>query len=270
MSSPPLPVVLCFGGHDPSGGAGLVADTQTLTSLGCHPATVVTAVTAQDTREVKQFEVINTELVIAQGRAVLEDMQVAAIKTGMLASPELVTAVAGIADDYPKIPLVVDPVLASGSGQPLSDNPIEDVLRLLLLPRATVVTPNTDEVMRLAPEADTTAACAHALLSTGCQYVYVTGTHTRTEKVINRLYGDNRELEQLDCERLPGSFHGSGCTLASALAAYLAHGLDVPGAVRKAQDFTWRSLVNALQPGHGQALPDRMHWCRDLRNRGNG
>jgi len=218
---------------------------------------------------VKQFEAVGTELVIAQGRAILEDMRVAAIKTGMLATPALVTAVAGIVDDYPTIPLVVDPVLTSGSGQSLSDTPIDEALRLLLLPRATVVTPNTNEVMRLAPEADTTAACAHALLSTGCRYVFVTGTHANTDRVINRLYGDNRELEQLDCERLPGSYHGSGCTLASALAAYLAHGLDVPGAVRKAQEFTWHSLVNALHPGHGQALPDRMHWCRDQRKLGD-
>ena len=121
MPIPDMPVVLVFAGNDPSGGAGLQADIQTLTSLGCHPAPVVTAITVQDTVGVKHFMPVETGLVIAQARAILEDMPITAIKTGMFGSIANITALAGILEDYPDIPLIVDPVLASGRGDVLSD-----------------------------------------------------------------------------------------------------------------------------------------------------
>ncbi len=178
-----LPVVLVFAGNDPSGGAGLQADIQTLTSLGCHPAPVITAITVQDTVGVKQFIPVEAGLVIAQARAILEDMPVAAIKTGMLGSIENLTALAGILNDYPDIPLIVDPVLASGAGLALSDEPIEEALHALLLPQTTLLTPNTLEARRLAPDADSIDACGHALLTAGCQFVLITGTHENTPTV---------------------------------------------------------------------------------------
>ncbi len=254
---------MAIAGHDPTGGAGIVADVQTLTALGCHPTPVVTAVTAQDTRSVKQFTVVEVELVIAQARAVLEDMPVAAIKTGMLGNPEMVSAIAGILKDYPHIPLVVDPVMVSGSGQPLSEAAIDEALRVLLLPRATVACPNLGEIQRLAPEADSPSACAHALLSTGCQHVYLTGTHAQTPRVINRLFTEAQQPRTFECERLSGNYHGSGCTLAAAVAAHLAHGLDAVTAVQRAQDYTLRCLKQAIHPGQGQAIPDRLFWSRD-------
>jgi hydroxymethylpyrimidine/phosphomethylpyrimidine kinase len=170
------PVVLCFGGTDPTAGAGVAADVLTLASLGCHPAIVVTAVTAQDTSGVKQYSAVPPELVIAQARAVLEDMAVTAFKTGMLCNSAIVSAVASIVDDYPQIPLIVDPVQASGHNDPLSEEPLDDALRVLLLPRALLVTPNSEEARRLAPGADTLDACAQELLSLGCEYVLITGT----------------------------------------------------------------------------------------------
>lgn len=259
------PAVLCFGGTDSTGGAGLTADVLALASLGCHPAIVATAVTAQDTAGIKQFVSIPTELVIAQARAVLEDMPVAAFKTGMIGNAAMLSAISSIIDDYPAIPLVVDPVQSSGRGDPLSEEPLDEALRVLLLPQATLVTPNTEEARRLAPDADNIDACAQELMSLGCRYVLVTGTHENTPQVINRLYGNKRLLNSFRCERLPESYHGSGCTLAAACAATLAHGLDPADAVAQALHYTWNTLKHGYRAGMGQHLPDRMYWGRMAR-----
>lgn len=255
------PVVMLFGGTDPTGGAGLAADVMTVASLGCHPAPVVTAITAQDTTGVKQYLSVPTELVIAQARAVLEDMAVAAFKTGVLCTSEIVSAVASIVDDYGDVPLVVDPVQASGrTRDPLSEEPLDDALRAMLLGRAKLTTPNTEEAKRLAPGGDTLDACAQELLSLGCEFVLITGTHEATPKVRNRLYGNKRLLDTFAFERLPHGYHGSGCTLASACAAALAHGLDPANAVAQALDYTWHTLKHGFRLGVGQHLPNRLYW----------
>ena len=257
------PVVLVFAGNDPTGGAGIQADIETLTSLGCHPAPVITALTVQDTVGVKHYAPVEAGMVIAQARAVLEDMPVAAFKAGMLGSAENATALAAIMQDYPDIPLILDPILTSGRGDPLADDALADALQSLLIPQATLITPNTLELLQLAPDADNIDSAAQELLSTGCTFVLVTGAHEKTAEVVNRLYGNRRLLESFHWERLPHSYHGSGCTLAAAWAATFAHGFDPIGAVADAQDFTWHSLLHANRLGMGQHLPDRLYWARD-------
>ena len=135
MKSTSRPVVLVFAGNDPTGGAGIQADIETLTSLGCHPAPVITALTVQDTAGVKHYAPVEAGMVIAQARAVLEDMPVAAFKAGMLGNHENATALAAIMHDYPDIPLILDPVLASGRGEPLADDSLADALQSLALRR---------------------------------------------------------------------------------------------------------------------------------------
>ncbi|MBI3574609.1 MAG: hydroxymethylpyrimidine/phosphomethylpyrimidine kinase [Gammaproteobacteria bacterium] len=253
------PVVLVFGGTDPTGGAGVQADVLTLAVLGCHPAAVVTAVTAQDTAGLKEFALVEPELVVAQARAILEDMPVAAIKTGMLGSRAVVSAVANILDDYPNIPLVVDPVQASGRGDALADESLDEALRTRLLPRTRLLTPNSLEARALAPGADSLDACAQELMALGCDYVLLTGTHEPTSRVENRLYGNRRLIDRFVFERLPGNYHGSGCTLASACAASLAHGLEPANAVAQALRYTWHALKHGYRVGMGQLVPDRFH-----------
>ncbi len=259
MTAHTPPVVLVFGGTDPTSGAGIVADALTLAALGCHPATVATAVTAQDTAGIKQFAAVDTELVIAQARAVLEDMPVAAIKTGMLGTRAIVSVVASIAEDYPAIPLIVDPVQVSGRGDALADEPLDEVLRTLLLPRARLVTPNTLEARVLAPGADTLDACAQELMTLGCDYVLITGTHDPTPRVVHRLYSNHRLIDSFTFDRLPANYHGSGCTLASACAAGLAHGLEPVNACAQALTYTWHTLKHGYRPGMGQVIPDRLY-----------
>jgi hydroxymethylpyrimidine/phosphomethylpyrimidine kinase len=266
------PLVLTFAGTDPTGGAGLQADILTIASLGCHPLSVVTAVTVQDSMGVEDFLPMEAEWVVDQARRVLEDMPVSALKVGMLGSVEAALAVAEVVSDYPDLPLILDPVLASGRGDELVTEDLIAAIKEALLPQTTVLTPNSLEARRLAmdealdEEAPELAACAQRLLDLGCEYVLITGAHEHTPQVVNTLYGESGVLQTLRWERLPGSFHGSGCTLASALAALLAMGMELQEAVREAQAFTHQSLRAAFRAGMGQAIPDRLYWARTGEN----
>jgi hydroxymethylpyrimidine/phosphomethylpyrimidine kinase len=260
-------VVLTFAASDPSGGAGVQADILTLASMGCHPLSVITAITVQDTLGVEGVQPLDAEWVADQARCLLEDMPVDAFKIGVLGSVENITVIAEILSDYPDIPLVLDPVLASGRGDELATEEMLNALRELLLPRTTILTPNSTEARRLADGEDEVepalALCAQRLIELGCEYVLITGTHEPTPQVVNTLYGKSGVVRTDSWERLSGSYHGSGCTLASAIAAMLANGLELSEAVREAQDYTWNALARAYRPGMGQFLPDRLFWARD-------
>jgi hydroxymethylpyrimidine/phosphomethylpyrimidine kinase len=251
--------VLCFAASDPTGGAGLQADLLTLASLGCLPLSVVTAVTAQDTRGVESVLALEPEWIARQARLVLADIAVAAFKIGVLGSARNAEAVAQLLAAHPDTPVVLDPVLASGRGDALADAEVLQLLRARLLPLTTVATPNSPEARRLAQagaDADL-AQCARALIASGCEYVLATGTHESGPQVVNRLFGAEGLVREDAWPRLPGEYHGSGCTLASALAAALAKGLDVPAAARAAQEYTWKALQAGFAPGRGQRLPNR-------------
>jgi len=204
-----------------------------------------------------------------QARTVLEDMPVAAFKIGLLGSVENIAAIAEIISDYPDIPLVFDPVLSSGRGDELANEDMLDAMRELLLPQTTILTPNSLEARRLIQDEDNEddnpdlAECAKRILQLGCEYVLITGTHENTPKVINNLYGEHGLIRSDSWPRLPGIYHGSGCTLASAIAALLANGLPMEEAVREAQEYTWETLKYGFRPGMGQHIPDRMFWARE-------
>lgn len=243
------PIVLSFAASDPTGGAGVQADLLTLAAMGCHPLSVVTALTVQDTSGVEGLLAVDSGWVADQARRVLADIRVAAFKLGVLGSADNIRAVAAVLSDHPGVPLVLDPVLASGRGDALASDEMIDALLELIVPRSTVATPNSLEARRLGG--------VEQLIERGCRYVLVTGAHEPSEDVINTLY-DARGVVREDCwQRLPGSYHGSGCTLASALAAGLANGLEVPEAAREAQEFTWQALAAGFRPGRGQWLPNR-------------
>ncbi len=257
-----IPVVMCFSGLDSTGGAGVQADIEAIASMGCHAAPVVTALTIQDTRQVISYTPVDTSILIAQARAVLEDIPVAAIKIGMVGDVAVIEAIHTLLTDYPDIPVVLDPVLAGGGGGELSNEPVIDAMTLLLLAQTTVLTPNSLEARALAPEADTLDACGQKLLDMGCEFVLLTGTHEEAEHVENRLFGNHRLLETFTWERLPHSYHGSGCTLAAAIAGLLAHGMEPFTAIHEAQEYTWEALRNGYRIGMGQLLPNRLFWAR--------
>ncbi len=264
------PIVLVFAASDPSGGAGLQADILTLSSMGCHPLSAVTAITVQDTLGVEDVMAVEDEWVADQARCLLEDMPVAVFKVGLIGSVENVAAIAEVVADYPDIPLILDPVIASGRGDELAGDDILTALQEMLIPQTTLLTPNSLEARRIAQlddeEGDAEpdlAECARRIIEMGCEFVLITGTHENTSQVVNTLYGESGVLRSDSWPRLPGSYHGSGCTLASAIAASIAHGLDIPEAVKEAQEFTWQTLKAGFRPGMGQYIPDRLFWARE-------
>ncbi len=267
------PIVLCFSGADPCGGAGIQADIEAIASMRCHATTITTALTVQNSQGVTDFTVIPDEQLRAQSQAIIDDMPIAAIKTGMLANRAIVATIADIVATQPNIPLVVDPVISANTGANLSAPGFANSLRQQLLPVATIITPNLPELYQLAPDSkDITEACRQ-IANTGCEYVLVTGTHDiaqdrgaavageHNEEVVNRLYQHGKLIDTQRWPRLPGEYHGSGCTLASALAALLARGHDMVTATRHAQDYTWHSLASAARLGQGQYHPDRFFWA---------
>ncbi len=242
--------VLAVGGSDSGGGAGLQADVKTLQALGVHGCTVVTAVTAQSSTAVHAVFPVPGEVVTAQLRAVLDDLGVDVVKTGMLATAAVVEALLAALTG---LPLVVDPVGASSTGQSLLTSEGLSLLRSELLPLATVVTPNLAEVYALTGFEVRTAVdleeAGKRVLDLGPQWVLVKGGHLDGPPT-DLLCGPVVEL--LHGARLDSRHtHGTGCTLASALAGYLALGDDVPTAATKAKAFTASAIAKGYPLGKG-------------------
>ena len=251
-------IVVCFSGHDPSGGAGIQADIEAINANHAQACTVITALTVQDSHDVQKL--IPVELTLFQNTAetLLKDVSAEAFKTGLLADASIANNVVQIAKQFPNVPLVVDPVLASGSGSSLSNTSLIQVFRDELLPCSTIATPNLPEAQILSGEQHADH-CAEKMMTMGCQHVLLTGTHADTKQVVNTLYTKNEKIE-FKVERLEGEFHGSGCTLASSLAANLANSHDIKTAVKKSLDYTWQTLKHAQAIGKGQLHPNRQYY----------
>jgi len=269
MLQPP-PIVLSFAANDPSGGAGIQADMLTIASMGCHPLSIITAITIQDTTGVEDVMPLDPEWIIDQARTVLEDMPVHVFKIGLLGSVEIIAAIAEIISDYPHIPVVMDPVLTSGRGDELANEEMIDAMRELLLPQVTILTPNSLEARHLAQQDNDPneskldlSLCAQRLLQMGCEYVLITGTHENTVHVTNTLYDSSGVVRTDEWKRLDNTYHGSGCTLASAVAASLANGISISESVIDAQDYTWHALQAGFRPGMGQYIPNRLFWAKN-------
>ncbi len=255
MTSVP-PIVLAISGHDPSGGAGIQADIEAIAGNGCHCGSVITTITEQDTRNAWAVHPLPVKQVTGQARAVLEDMPVAAVKIGLLGTREIAHAVAELLNEFPDLPVVLDPVLIAGGGARLAEDPMVPVLRDRLIPRATIITPNGNEARELA-DSDELDSCGERLLAMGCENVLITGGHESGDEVRNRLYSSDGMTLTEGFARLPGDYHGSGCTLASALAARIARGQRITEAAHSAEQYTWRALRAGFRPGRGQWIPGR-------------
>jgi hydroxymethylpyrimidine/phosphomethylpyrimidine kinase len=253
------PVVLSFSGHDPSGGAGIQADIETLVSHQCHACSIITALTEQDSRNVKKLIPQKPQDIIDQANTILADFPVKAIKIGLIGHLDTAKAIQSLLVEYPQIPVILDPVLAAGGGTSLSNQPLIDYIVENLLPCITVLTPNSEEARVLAG-LDDLSQCGQALLDKGCENVLITGAHEQSTTVDNQLFQADGKAETFSWDRLSGSYHGSGCTLASSIAALMAHNLDPFTAISEAQDYTWNTLEAAYQAGQGQSNPNRLFW----------
>jgi hydroxymethylpyrimidine/phosphomethylpyrimidine kinase len=262
MRIPSPPIVLSISGHDPSGGAGIQADIEAITALGCKAATVVTCLTVQDTVDVRRIAPLSPELVEAQLQTLLNDIKVRVIKIGLLGDAAVADTLAAVLRGHPEIPVILDPVLAAGGGRELAARDLIRSIRGNLLPQTHLITPNAPEARRLT-DRPSLEECARDLLQCGCKAVLITGTHEQEPEVTNLLYRKDREPLHSTWARLEGSYHGSGCTLASSIAALLAKGLTLEQAVLKGQEYTWNTLSFATAPGKGQSLPDRFFRYRE-------
>lgn len=250
------PRILCIGGHDPSGGAGIQADIETIAALGGQALTLVTALTAQDTHDISGVLPTPVDFFAAQAETLLADVRPDAIKLGLLGSAALLPALQQLLDGF-EGPVVLDPVLAAGGGFDLDGTGLADSIRERLLPACTLITPNRAEARRLTGRDDIGQA-AEVLLAAGATAVLVTGADEAPgDRVENLLFTAGAKPRSFTWPRLPHPYHGSGCTLASACAVRLALGDGIAAAVERAQAFTWQALARATRPGSGQWLPRR-------------
>jgi hydroxymethylpyrimidine/phosphomethylpyrimidine kinase len=246
---------LTIAGSDSGGGAGIQADLKTFTAFRVFGLSVITGLTAQNTRGVQGVELPSTDFIRTQLRSVLEDIGADAAKTGMLATDEIIRTVAAMIREFRLRNLVVDPVMIAASGDALMDHEAAPVMQEHLFPLATVVTPNLDEAtllchrkIRTIEDMEEAARSIHAM---GPKYVLVKGGHLPGERVVDLLY-DGREFVRRESRRVQGEFHGTGCTLSSAIAAGLAKGLPVREAVARAQGYVELGLKTAPAVGGGR------------------
>ncbi len=252
-----VPRALTIAGSDPSGGAGIQADLKTFAALGIYGTSAITAVTAQNTLGVSDWMALPPGLVAEQIDAVLSDIGAGAVKTGMLATAEIVGIVAEKMREHGVKNLVVDPVMTASDGRRLLEEGAVKAIARDLLPRVLIVTPNLAEAETLTGRAiaswDDARAAGRIIVEMGARSVVLTGGHFADEDSATDLYFDGREFREFTSVRVrTNSTHGTGCTFASAIAAGLARGLDTPGAVALAKSYVTLALQHAYPVGHGR------------------
>jgi hydroxymethylpyrimidine/phosphomethylpyrimidine kinase len=247
-----VPTVLVFAGVDPSGGAGIAADILAIAAQGAHALPVITALTVQDNDRVFGVEPVAPALLRRQGQALIDKVAIDAVKIGIPGSAANAAVIAQLIAQLrlarPSLPVVLDPVLASGHGDVLNRD--DAVLALApLLALTTVIVPNGPEALALGGEENVRAQ--------GCRHVLVTGGHGEGEVIVNRWFDSVGGEREWRWPRLPGEYHGSGCTLASAIAARLARGQTMPEALDLAQAYCHAALAGAYAIAPGQLMPQR-------------
>ena len=253
-----LPCVLSFSGHDPLGGAGIHADIEAIAAQGLHPLTVITALTVQDSRNVARVEPVDPALLAEQLARLEADCDIRALKIGLLGGLAQLDLAVDLAARL-QVPVVLDPVLRAGGGRELAGVSLETAIRDRLLPRVTLVTPNAAEARRLAgqPGDANLDRCAKVLLDLGCANLLVTGGDEPGDEVLNTWHQPGETPRRFTWPRLPETFHGAGCTLASAIAARLAVGDALADAIESGQRWTQGALGRARAVGRGRRIPGR-------------
>lgn len=259
MTTPPI--VLSLSALDPSGCGGLQADIETAASLGCHCAPVATSLCTTGSAESAETIPVDATLMIEQARSVLEDMTVKAIKVGFAGSVRNVEAIHSIVKDYPKIPLIIHPALCLWD----EDNPeqadLPAALAALLLPLTKIAVISLNEIHTLTKEGDTVDATAQAVTSDGCEYLLLNQINNKNAQIRTSIYNSKGLIKQYAWNQTPPVCHGSSSTLASAVAALMAHDSPAQSALEQAQNYTWQTMAAARQLGFGKPTPYRFFWA---------
>jgi len=253
MKEKRYPTALTIAGSDSGGCAGIQADLKTFSALGVFGASVITAVTAQNTQEVRAVETLPPTIIRQQAEAVLDDITIDAVKTGMLPTPEIIETVAGLIDRYNLKNVIVDPVMVATTGARLADSDVAEAFRKYLYPRAMLITPNIPEAEALSGITIQTKEdfqkAADIMMEQGCQAVLIKGGHFTTDESTDILFGPRKgTCTVMSSNRVESNnLHGTGCTFSSAIAANIALGWDLTNAVRRAKMYIFLAIKNGSQ-----------------------
>ena len=245
--------VLLFSGLDPSGAAGVAADIETINQFGVTPLPIITTLTAQNTQQVLSLEATKNSLLELQFKLINEDIEFNTVKIGLLGSLTQVKIISKLLRDKSGVNIVLDPVISASTDDVLSTNEMIDVMKKELIPLCLILTPNLAELNALAPGLDEKSAVS----SLECPWVLVTTSDSSEIEIEHRLYHNSNLIRKFTYKKLAGQYHGSGCTLSSAIAALVALDVPVEDACEKALDYTYQSLLSAKKVGKMQYHPNR-------------
>ena len=249
------PEIAIISGFDPCGDAGLIADIETVHALGCRTRAVITCQTLQNEKNATACVASDATWFKSQLCSAIDRGLFSAIKIGLTPSPDIIEIIAEMLPGL-SCPIVIDPIIAAGGGYVFCDSETIDLLCHKLIPLCDIATPNAQELRQLAETSDANQAST-LLLEQGCKAVLVSSEYQKEDYLYHCLYRLNHPPQTYTAKRLPHRYRGSGCILASAIAAYLAHGDELPSAVKHAQEFTYSCLLTAISTGQGIAIPQR-------------
>ncbi len=255
MKTDKHPEILIISGFDPSGSAGLIADIEAVHALGCRSRAVITCQTLQNEENATACVASDATEFKAQLRSVMDGHAFSAIKIGLTPSPEIIEIITEVLPGL-NCPIVIDPIIAAGGGYVFCNSKTIECLCRKLIPLCDLATPNVQELKQLAGTSDSEQAST-LLLEQGCRAVLVTSEYQKGNRLYHRLYRPNHPPEVYTADRLPHRYRGSGCILASAITAYLAHRSELVAAIQQGQEFTYHCLTAATPAGQGIAIPQR-------------
>ncbi|MBT5286245.1 MAG: hydroxymethylpyrimidine/phosphomethylpyrimidine kinase [Candidatus Thioglobus sp.] len=245
--------VLVLSGLDPCGGAGISADIETINQFGVTPLPIITTLTVQNTQSVKSTQEVDSKLIAEQFNHLKTDVTFSVAKIGLLSSKKQIEVLTNLLSECDDVTIVLDPIVKSTAKDKLLDSQTLEVLKTKLLPLVDVITPNVDELQALSPNKNE----QQAVESLPCEWVLLTTTDSSNDEIEHRLYHHAELLERYTYTKLPGDYHGSGCTLASSIAGLLALGVETRIACKRALDYTYQTLLNAKSIGKMQHHPNR-------------
>ena len=247
--------VLLFSGLDPSGAAGVSADIETINQFGITPLPIITTLTVQNTQNVTFLEATNNSLIQAQFKSIKEDIDFKVVKIGLLGSSSQIKTIAKLLINRSDLYIVLDPIIVSSSDIELSTDSMIEAMKNDLIPLCSLLTPNLSELSSLAPGLNEQSAVA----SLKCPWVLVTTSDSSEVEIEHRLYHHSNLVSKFTYKKLPGNYHGSGCTLSSAISALIATDVSVEDSCRRALDYTYQTLLNAKKLGKMQYHPNRTY-----------
>ena len=251
------PIVLVIGGLDPTGGAGVLADSQTILMNGCHPITLVTCLTAQNTNSFNGMKATNANFFKKMTKTLLKDISsIRAIKIGALANEEIIKLVKEIIINYKNIPVVLDPIIETSSGGSLISKEGIKELKLSLLPYAELVTPNIEEAKFLTNK-DSLSEITKQFHKLKSNYILIKDNEEKNQ-IRNFLYKNEQLIKEWQVAKIKGRFQGTGCSISSCIASNLAKEIKIEESIELAQDTVHQSLLNAIDLGKGQKIPKRI------------